>query len=78
MLLLNNLAFLLAEEGRSERLEESLQYAQRAVSIGPNNEEYQDTLGTVYLRNKATESALRIFEKLVERSPESARFHPQV
>lgn len=46
--LLNNFAFSLA--ARSERLNEALTYAKRAVELEPSNASYLDTLGWVYFK----------------------------
>jgi Flp pilus assembly protein TadD len=72
---LNNLAFLLAERG--ERLEEALRHIERALKLAPQEAAFRDTLGYVYLKRGAVDSAVQLFRGLVEAQPENAsyRYH---
>jgi Flp pilus assembly protein TadD len=67
---LNNLAFLLAEKGN---LKEALPLAARARQREPANPEFSDTLGWIYLKMKATDKAVEVFEALVRRYPDNPR-----
>jgi tetratricopeptide (TPR) repeat protein len=69
---LNNLAYLLAEEGRD--LDRALTYATRAKQQMPNDDNVSDTLGWVYLKKKLVDSALPIFKDLVKRFPNSSQY----
>lgn len=69
---LNNLAYLLAEDGRD--LDRALTYATRAKQQMPNDDNVSDTLGWVYLKKKLADNALTIFKDLVKRNPNSAQF----
>lgn len=71
--LLNNMASVLAE-GDPKSVEEASILIGRALQISPNNPNYTDTLGTIYLRRNMTDSALQIFSNLVSQSPENATF----
>jgi len=64
---LNNLAFLLAENGGD--LNEALQLAQKAAQKLPDSPAASDTLGWVYLKKKMTDSAIQVFDQLVRRFP---------
>ena len=68
----NNLAFALAEEGQD--LEDALRFAQAAVRQAPDNAHVADTLGWVYLKKGQVNSAIPIFEKLVQRQPQNTGF----
>ncbi len=63
----NNLAYILAETGGN--LEEATQLAQRAAKGAPNASAFSDTLGWVYLKRNMPDSALRIFQNLVQKEP---------
>jgi tetratricopeptide (TPR) repeat protein len=69
---LNNLAFLLAEDGKD--LDKALDYATRAQRLMPANDQVTDTLGYIYFKQQATDNAIAIFEDLVKRNPASASF----
>jgi len=72
---LNNLAFLLADNG--EDLDRALTLAQRARSRAPHNLEIADTLAWVYVKKNLNESAIPILEELVAKQPGNAswRYH---
>jgi len=72
--ILNNLAFLLAEQGGNKNLEEAQQLAQRALLSKKNDPSISDTLGWIYLRKNIPDSALRIFQELARTNPDSAIF----
>jgi tetratricopeptide (TPR) repeat protein len=69
---LNNLAYLLAEDGRD--LDMALTYATRAKQQMPNDDNVADTLAWVYLKKKLADNAMSIFKDLAKRHPESAQF----
>lgn len=69
---LNNLAYLLAEDGRD--LDRALTYATRAKQQLPNDDNVSDTLGWVYMKKKLADNALMIFKDLVKRNPTSAQY----
>jgi tetratricopeptide (TPR) repeat protein len=74
-LLLNNLAFLLAETGGD--LDDALTKAQRAKQLLPNLHEVSDTLGWIYLKKNLADNAIEIFKELVSKEPAHAtyRYH---
>ncbi len=74
---LNNLAFLLAENGgaRADRLDEALSLAQQAVRAEGNNPESGDTLGWIYLRQNHLESARQLFSTLAAQNPRNPMLH---
>jgi tetratricopeptide (TPR) repeat protein len=69
---LNNLAFLLAEDGRD--LDRALTYVTRAKQQMPNDDNVSDTLGWVYLKKKLADNALAVFKDLTKRSPANAQY----
>jgi tetratricopeptide (TPR) repeat protein len=69
---MNNLAFLLAETGGS--LDEALRLAQEALRLVPQNRHIADTVGWIFLKQNATDSALQIFDRLVRKYPKEALF----
>jgi tetratricopeptide (TPR) repeat protein len=71
-LALNNLAFLLAEDGRD--LDRALTYATRAKQQLPKEDNVSDTLGWVYLKKKLVDNALPIFKDLVKRNPNNSQY----
>lgn len=73
---LNNLAFLMAEGGGGD-LDQALTYAQRAKQVMPNLGEVSDTLGWIYLKKNMSDSAIDIFQSLVDKAPTSStyRYH---
>lgn len=60
---MNNLAFMLAEEGRM--LRKAFQLASNAVMLEPENGVFLDTLGWVHFRLGNYEVARRLFEKAI-------------
>jgi Flp pilus assembly protein TadD len=72
---LNNLAFLLAETGGD--LNDALTKVQRAKQIRPEVAEISDTLGWIYLKKGLADNAIDVFKELVAKAPHQAtyRFH---
>jgi len=74
-IVLNNLAFLLAETGGN--LDDALSKAQRAKQLLPGMAEVSDTLGWIFLKKKLPDQAIDILKDLVVKQPNHAiyRFH---
>jgi tetratricopeptide (TPR) repeat protein len=74
-IVLNNLAFLLAESGGD--LDDALTKAQRAKQLLPNLTEVSDTLGWIYLKKNLSQDAIEIFKELVVKQPNHStyRYH---
>ena len=72
---LNNLAFMMAENGGD--LDQALTYAQRAKQVMPNLSEVSDTLGWIYLKKNMSDNAMDVFQALVNQKPDSStyRYH---
>jgi len=70
---LNNLAYLTATH--YGRLDEGLEYAQRAKAIAPNSYAIDDTLGWIYCLKGIYESALAHLKMAVEKAPAVASIH---
>ncbi len=70
---LNNLAFLLAEEGTD--LDMALTLAQRAKQKAPNDPMISDTLGWIYIKKGLANNAVPIFTELTSKYPTMAVFH---
>ncbi len=70
---LNNLAYSKAEKGVDLDVAQTM--AQRARQKAPNSPEIADTLGWIYIRRNLTEEAVRLFQDLVTKEPENAKFH---
>ncbi len=68
----NNLAYALAEEGAD--LQQALELARRAAQRFPNQPQFTDTLGFVYLRRGEIQAALQTFRGLVAREPKTPSF----
>jgi tetratricopeptide (TPR) repeat protein len=66
-LALNNLAYLLAENG--VELDQALTLAQRARQKMPNDTDVADTLGWVYIKKNLSDDAIKIFRDLLVREP---------
>ena len=71
-LALNNLAFLMAEEGRD--LDSALTYIQKAKHQYPDDVNIADTMGWIYFKKSLNDDALSIFKDLVKRNPANALF----
>jgi tetratricopeptide (TPR) repeat protein len=76
---LNNMAYVIAEL-YPERLEESLEYARRAVLSAQRNPnaDYYDTLGTISARLNRTSEAITAFELAIERDRKRVDFHERI
>jgi tetratricopeptide (TPR) repeat protein len=70
---LNNAAFLMADTGGD--LEEALRMVQKARQQMPGSNEVLDTVGFIYLKKNLTDSAVRVFQDLVQRFNMSATYH---
>jgi tetratricopeptide (TPR) repeat protein len=70
---LNNLAYLLAEEGTD--LDMALTLAQRARQKAPNDPMIADTLGWIYIKKGLANNAVPIFTELTTKYPAVAVFH---
>lgn len=70
---LNNLAYLLAEEGNE--LDTALTLAQRAKQKAPNDPMISDTLGWIYIKKGLANNAVPIFNDLTAKYPAVAIFH---
>jgi tetratricopeptide (TPR) repeat protein len=68
-IVLNNLAFLMAET--NDDLDGALKLIQQALKNEPGSPYYLDTLGVIYLKKKLPDSALRVFGELVRRHPDA-------
>ena len=66
---LNNLAFLIAENGGN--LEEALGLARRAVQLMPEASEMADTAGWIQLKRNAVDDALAFFASALGREPDN-------
>jgi len=64
---LNNLAYLLAEEGKE--LDYALTLAQRAKQRLPNDGNVADTLGWIYIKKNLSDQAIQIYRDLVQKNP---------
>jgi Flp pilus assembly protein TadD len=71
--LTNNLAFLMAENGGN--LDEALRLAQQAVQRLPDQPNFADTLGYVYLKKNLNDSAIQVFRGLAKKYPNDSSFH---
>ena len=72
-LALNNLAYLLAEEGNE--LDAALTLAQRARQKQPNDPMIADTLGWIYIKKGLANNAIAIFSDLTVKHPSMSLFH---
>jgi predicted Zn-dependent protease len=72
VLVLNNLAFLLAETGGDQN--EALRLATAALQKAPDNPSMLDTLAWSHTKRGDTASALPLFSRLVSRYPDAAAF----
>jgi Flp pilus assembly protein TadD len=69
---MNNLAFLLAEEGTS--LDEALQFARRAMALMPDSMQMTDTAGWVQLKRGDNDAAIALFSDAVAKEPSEESF----
>jgi tetratricopeptide (TPR) repeat protein len=74
-IVLNNLAYLLAETGGD--LNDALTKVQRAKQVRADLPEISDTLGWIYLKKGLADNAIDVFKDLVAKQPHQStyRFH---
>ena len=72
-LILNNYAYTLSL--RSERLEEALKMAMKALELEPENGAYLDTVGWIYYKMGRNMDALTYIEKAATARPESVEVY---
>ena len=70
---LNNLAYILAENGGD--LDDALKLAQHALQLLPDLAEVSDTVGWIYLKKNVSARAIEIFRDLVEKHPNDITYH---
>jgi tetratricopeptide (TPR) repeat protein len=72
---MNNLAFLIADVGGN--LDEALNLSQQVVKKAPQQPDFADTLGWIYLKKGTADAALGIFRNLAHKYPDQAtyRYH---
>ncbi len=70
--LLNNMAFLLSEQGGN--LDKALAYAKHARELAPNSDAVADTLGWVSLKKNLTDEAISLFREAVQKDPARSTF----
>ncbi len=63
---LNNLAFIVAEEGKD--LDYALSLAQRAWAMNPNDANIGDTVGWIYIKKNLPDSAIPILNDIISKS----------
>ena len=73
-LVLNNLAFMVADSGSGANLDQALTYAERAKKRAPESPDVSDTLGFVYYKKDLNSEALRIFRQLAQDHPQNSTF----
>jgi tetratricopeptide (TPR) repeat protein len=73
ILVLNNLAFLMAESNAD--LDVALNYAQKAKGLSPNLPEISDTYGWILLKKGLPEQAIPVFKDLITKVPAEATYH---
>jgi tetratricopeptide (TPR) repeat protein len=69
---MNNLAFLIAENGGN--LDEALSLARRAVQLMPDASEVADTAGWIQLKRHAVDDALALFASALAREPDNQSY----
>jgi tetratricopeptide (TPR) repeat protein len=73
ILVLNNLAYLMAESGTE--LDVALTLAQRAKQAMPEGVDVADTLGWIYIKKNLSDNAIDIYRDLTRRQPQRSTFH---
>ncbi|MCL5744464.1 MAG: tetratricopeptide repeat protein [Acidobacteria bacterium] len=73
VLVLNNLAYLMAESGTE--LDQALTLAQRAKQAMPDEINVADTLGWIYIKKNLSDNAIDIYRDLIRRQPQRSTFH---
>ena len=72
-LFMNNLAWHLA--WAETNLDEAATLVQHALQKAPENPDFKDTLGIVYLKSKKLNDALQVFQALATKFPDRPVFH---
>jgi tetratricopeptide (TPR) repeat protein len=72
-LALNEMAFFLSQNGGD--LDEALRLGQRALEKAPEQPNFSDTIGYIYLKKGLADSAIRVFRNLVQQYPQYPAFH---
>jgi tetratricopeptide (TPR) repeat protein len=72
---LNNLAFLMAEHGENNDIDQALTMAQKAKQLLPNLPEVSDTLGWIYLKKNMSADAADIFKDEIKKAPNISTYH---
>jgi len=70
---LNNIAYILAEEGKD--LDQALTLAQRAKQKMPNEPNVADTMGWIYIKKNLSEPAIQIYKDLTTRDGSVSTWH---
>jgi tetratricopeptide (TPR) repeat protein len=70
---LNNLAFLIADEGKD--LDGALAMAQAAYKKQPASEDIADTLGWIYIKKNLGRDAVVLYQDVTAKHPGNAAFH---
>jgi tetratricopeptide (TPR) repeat protein len=69
---LNNLAYAIVETNGN--IDEAMRLAQFAVKNSPDQPNFADTLGCVYLKKNLTDGAVQLFSTLVKKHPDDPTF----
>ncbi len=69
LMALNNLAFLLAEHGQAQQLDEALKLAQQVRALVPKSGNVDDTMGWVYYKKGMYQSAVAQLQDAVAQDP---------
>lgn len=69
---LNNLAWMYAKTGR--KLDEGLQFAEKAVELSPQSDTFIDTLAEVHYQLGDTEKAIKLMQQCVKLNPEEKHY----
>ena len=69
---MNNLAYFLAATG--DNLDEALRLARAAVNKSPQDPNFEDTLGYIYMKRDNNDEAMQIFDKLIQSYPQEPSF----
>ena len=70
---MNNLAYLIVETGGPP--DQALKLAEQSVQKAPNQPNFLDTLGWIYLKKDMSGPAIQVFRNLAKNHPESPTFH---
>ena len=72
-MVLNNLAYLLAETGGN--LDEALGFASTGARKAPDNPNLQDTLAWIHVKKGNASTAIPILSSITQKYPNDATFH---